>query len=554
MVDDGKGGQRHLMDDGWLDNFNPKKAWPEDMPGGQRDGYRPDILIPFLTKPLSQNFSKVVGDRWLRDYATAKKNGQTTTFHQHYVELTTGKNIENIVFDRMGDHADVANDLMTRHLDTFNYLMTGKDPVLTGHVNDADITRQLNTILRNAVLGIDPDDTQRRSNADYIVAGMGKYLADPANKNPKLIADVLPALGEILVSDHYLPGQIMSVATPFAPDFDAKAGFPAYDRDPKLGLLMDPALWQQLQQEALRRPENAASLVQATTEWLEAARLNSEGTAYSLDPDHVGPDGKPLTGPSGKPYSAEFNGAVIGLDLYQQEAVRSFLGGNLVAVKDDLTAEMEKRMTDAGKPAEFGSAAVGKIFEWATDPRAAGKDIAGITIGAAVDFAGKEYTEGEQKDIKADYQKRLDALNKSIDPAFTDPGFWDDANGAANRLMQNYDPRRTPPSVFTQADQEKGGPVEEFVGDPEKYIGNTTEYVGGSQPVITADFRRYEKRRGRRCPRPAADEPPAARGLPELAPRPRGAGLPGQRHRRGREGPAARGQVVPVSRPAAACG
>jgi len=360
-------------------------------------------------------------------------------------------------------------------------------------VNDTDITKQLNTILKNAVLGIDPNDTQLRSNADYIMAGMGKYLADPANKNPKLIKEVLPALGEILVSPQYLPGQIMSVATPFAPDFDAKAGFPAYTRDPNMGLLMDPALWQQLQQEALRRPENAASLVQATTDWLETARANSEGTAYVMDPDRVGPDGRPLIGPSGKPYSSEFNATVIGLDLYQQEAVRSFLGGNLVAVKDDLTAEMEKRMTDAGKPAELGVAAVGKIFEWATDPRAAGQDIAGITFGAAVEYAGKQFTEGAEKDIKAQYTKQLDALNKSIDPAFTDPGFWDDANGAANRLAGNYDERRTPPSVFTQADQEKGGPVTEYVGDPKKYVGHKSEYVGGGggNPVIDDDFLEY---------------------------------------------------------------
>lgn len=485
QVDDGRGGQRYLMDDGWLDNFNPKGAWPQDWEGRfQNKGYAPEILVPFLTQPQSENFDKVVGNRWLRDYETAKNSHNLGYFYDRY-SGPDGKDLSNIVFDRMGDYPNVANELMVGHLDTFNYIMTGQDVYVTHHVNGTDLARKLNTLLKTAVL--DVKDADHQAGADYIVAGMGKYLADPANKNPKLMKEVLPALGEILVSPRFLQGQIMSVATPFAPDFDPKAGFPAYSRDPNMGLLMDPKLWEQLQQEALRRPENVTALLGATRDWVDGARRSSDGRAYTFDPDHLGPDGQPIP-----PYSSDGNYSVVAFDLYQQEAVRSFLGQNLLAVKGDLEAEMEQRMKDAGKPAEYGKAALGKIIGWVADPAGAPKDIATTGVTLAVDAAFGAYTKGQEDQIKADYDKQLGALNKAIDPSFTDPDFWADTDKTTDDLAVNFEPRRTPPSVWAEGDQAKGGPVIEYTGDPKKYIGHKSEYVGGGgNPVITDDFLEY---------------------------------------------------------------
>jgi hypothetical protein len=250
---------------------------------------------------------------------------------------------------------------------------------------------------------------------------------------------------------------------------------------------MDPALWEQLQQEALRRPENVTSMLGATRDWVDAARRNSDGRAYTFDPDHLGPDGQPIP-----PYSSDGNYSVVALDLYQQEAVRSFLGKNLLAVRGDLEAEMEKRMADAGKPAEYGKAALGKIMEWAADPAGAPKDIATAGVGLAIDAAFGAYTKDQQDQIKADYNKQIGALDKSIDPAFTDPKFWDDADTTTDNLAANFDPRRTPPSVWAEGGQAKGGPVIEYTGDPKQYVGHKSEYVGGGgNPVITDDFLEY---------------------------------------------------------------
>jgi hypothetical protein len=475
-VDDGHGGERYLMDEGWLDDFNPKQGLP-DVPGysGVQDvGYDPGSLLPFLTKPLSANFSKVVGERWLKEYEEAK-SGDPTWFHGRYTNAYTGEDVSGIVFDRIGDHADVSNDLMTAHHDTFMGLMTGKDPYLTG--DEGKLNGRLNKILEQAVLGIDPNDARRRANADYIVAAMGQHLA--RNDDDKLIKEVLPGLGKILASDHYIGGQIMSVATPFAPDFDGGASFPAYSRDPQFGLLMDPEVWAQLQQEAMRSAPNVTLLLGRTKEWVDAARTDASGHAWSMD----GPDGQ-----------AQNDNQVIALDLYQQEAVRSFFAQNLSAVREDFETSMAEELEEAGKPAEYAQAAAGKIFEWVSDPKAAPGDIAAAGVGLAVKAATDLWTSNSEADIKAAYDKQIKALNAAGDPSFTDPGTWDDINTAGSDLATQYEPGRTPASVWAESgDQATGAPPVQYTGDPRQYVGHDSEYVGGGgNPVITDDFLVYE--------------------------------------------------------------
>jgi hypothetical protein len=487
QVDDGKGGQRYLMDDGWLNNFSPAKGLP-DIPGysGVQDhGYEPGVLLPFLTQPVSENFSKVVGDRWLRDYETAKKNGMLDNFYQMYRTPIGDHDVNNIVFDRIGDHPNVSNDLMTSHTQTFMELFAGQDPFLIGGVNDEpDIRKQLDTILRRGVLEV--TDPQHLSNADYIVASMGKYLA--VNGDQKFIKEVLPALGDILVDDRYLTGQIVSVSTPYAPDFDPKAGFPAYNRDPNFGLLMDRDLWAQLQQDALRSPENVDKIVGATHDWLVAAKDGTFPIAFSYPPERIGPDGKPRLGPDGEPISAEGNYAVISLDLYQQAAVSSFLGTNLIAVGDDLTKEMEARIGDVENRAEFAKAAFGKIVEYAGNPAQIATDAKALTIDTAVNFATDTYKDWAIEDIKREYTGQIDGVTKAAEQ-FMNPDFLSNSNDTLRTIATSYQPGENPPSVYTR--DTVGGPLDKYEGDPLTYVGHDSQYVNGT--VMTDDFLVYKK-------------------------------------------------------------
>jgi hypothetical protein len=486
QVDDGHGGQRYLMDDGWLDNFNPSKGLPEEMGKRIQPGYAPADLIPFLTKPLSENFSTVVGDRYLREYDNALKNGGLDNLHRRYRTQFGGYDMENTLFSRMADHPNVANELMTRHLDAFGFIMTGQDGQLIGRANDTDVRKQLNTMLQGAVLGIDENDPQRVSNADYIMAGMGKYLA--THEDQKLIKEVLPALGDILVDDRYLTGQIVSVSTPYAPDFDPKAGFPAYNRDPNLGLLMDRDLWAQLQQDALRSPENVDKIVGATHDWLVAAKDGTFPIAFSYPPERIGPDGKPRLGPDGEPISAEGNYAVISLDLYQQAAVSSFLGTNLIAVGDDLTKEMEARIGDVENRAEFAKAAFGKIVEYAGNPAQIATDAKALTIDTAVTFATDKYKNWAIEDIKREYTGQIDGVTKAAEQ-FMNPDFLSNSNDTLRTIATSYQPGENPPSVYTR--DTVGGPLDKYEGDPLTYVGHNSQYVNGT--VMTDDFLVYKK-------------------------------------------------------------
>ena len=279
----------------------------------------------------------------------------------------------------------------------------------------------------------------------------------------------------------------MSVSTPFAPEFDPKAGFPAYNRDPNFGLLMARDLWAQLQQEALRSPENVDKSVGATDDWLAAARP-ARSPGLQLPAERIGPDGKPLVGPEGKPISAEGDFEVVALDLYQQEAVSSFLGTNLIAVGDDLTKEMEARIGDVENRAEFAKAAFGKIVEYAGNPAQIATDAKALTIDTAVSFATDTYKDWAIEDIKREYTGQIDGVTKAAEQ-FVNPDFLSNSNDTLRTIATSYREGENPPYVYTR--DTVGGPLDKYEGDPLTYVGHDTQYVNGT--VMTDDFLVYKK-------------------------------------------------------------
>ena len=64
---------------------------------------------------MSENFSKVVGDRWLRDYEKAKESGKLQSVHAMYRTPIGDHDVTSIVLDRIADYPSVSNELMTAH-------------------------------------------------------------------------------------------------------------------------------------------------------------------------------------------------------------------------------------------------------------------------------------------------------------------------------------------------------------------------------------------------------------------------------------------------------
>ena len=505
-VDDGSGHERYLMDEGWLQNFNPKDAWGgKNIPPDFVEGYRPDLLLPFMQgKGFSENFTGIVAEQALKDYEAFKNKdnlgnqdvyqrymlyrGADSPSHEaeSYGNVATGNrdnpfrtDMWHIVFERVADHPSVSNKVLMGHFDTMMDIYTGKDASLTGGeagtynwLGTGDPNKPggpLNEMLKQATLGLPPSDQPL---ADSLLSRIGTRLAK--NPDEKFVTDALPALADIVTDPRYLTGQIYSAATPFSPAFDD-----GYDpitggvRDPRFGLLLPREVWAQLQQEAMRRPEGVYQVVNATDRWLQGVREDEWG-----DP-----------GP-------ENDTTVNTPDKFERESVRRFLAGNVEAVMGDIEDDLEARLAENENRREVAQALTGKVFEWVVDPTAIQgdlKDLAVGKVGELLAYGVDQYYDAEAEDITKGFQGQLDALRNVGKSETLSPTPWGDFQGHANDLaFRNGKSGYLPEPVTTNA--YPGGPATTFTGDPRGYVGKNSEssFTGSGVTTITDDFLRYE--------------------------------------------------------------
>ncbi|MDQ1294464.1 MAG: hypothetical protein QG608_2347 [Actinomycetota bacterium] len=517
-VDDGHGGTRLLMDAAWLKNYNPNQelGLDPDLHLNYIEGYRPDLLLPFLGSTLDAEFTQVLADQSLKDYeaylAALKKHDDDALdrwmLYRGADRLSGPESILNIqagrddnpfrtdmfhtVLDRTAEHADVSNFVMMRHFDAMAGLLTGVEPQLVGVGSERNWAGDsLGKILEQSVLGVGEDD---RHLADSVVSRLGNYLHKDADNH--LIPQGLSSLGKIVTDERYLTGQIHSVATPFAPALEGYDAVTGGVRDPRLGLLLPREIWAELDQEAMRSPENVLLLSERTENWLQGEQDKTVALSVSWDPDKLGPGGVPLTDPNGNPYHPHPNGGVTALNMFQRESVRAFFAGNLVAVQGDLEKELGDRLAAIGEDRKMAKGAVSKIFELAQDPAAIKANVPVFVAGVAIDTLAGPLTDflveavgdfdGQESAAKAAYDEQLNTLRGVAGGDFADPKPWTDINRLSNSLLSSMEGGNGPAPVYTKDSLSDANP-EYFTGSLDRYIGHQSEYVSGGT-MITDDF------------------------------------------------------------------
>jgi len=517
-VDDGHGGVRLLMDEKWIENYNPNKELGLE-PGNHPNvvaGYRPDLLLPFLNTELDAEFTQVVADRTLNDYeaylAALKKHDEGALnrwmLYRGAEPLSGAESILNIqsgnddnpfrtdmfhvVLERTAEHGDVSNFVMMRHFDAMAGLLTGVEPQLVGEGSRRDWAGDaLGRILEQSVLGVSQDD---RCLADSVLSRLGNYLHEDGDRH--LIPQGLGSLGRIVTDDRYLTGQIHSVATPFAPDLEGYDAITGGVRDPRMGLLLPREIWAELDQEAMRSPENVLLLSGRTQEWLQDEQNRTAGLNVSWDAEHLGPGGVPLTDANGNPYGPSHNGGVTALDTFRRESVRAFFADNLVAVRGDLEQELGDRLEQIGQDREMARGAVGKLLELAQDPTAVTANVPAFAAGVAVENLTEPLTDflveavgdfdGKEEAARAAYDEQLTTLKNVAGGAFADPRPWNDIRSLSDSLLYSMENGQGAPPVYTKDELDDTGP-EYFTGNLDTYVGHASEYVGNGT-VITDDF------------------------------------------------------------------
>ncbi|MGL5857611.1 MAG: hypothetical protein ACRC35_04255 [Angustibacter sp.] len=491
-VDDGEGGSRYLMDEDWLNAFNPIAADPE-LEDGEERSYRPDLLLPFMREPgFSENFTGLVADRALSDYEKHWMNEDTRDFtkFQHYLGNCAGQgwgcvahadpddpwgpNFQ-IALDRAGDYPTVANSMLLRHRDAVMYLATGNDPPWTGGegagVDYPDRAGgALADILRQGTIGLVDQDPRQAVNADVAAGTVAEWLQ--RNGDAHLVDPVNGALTDVLLHERYLNGMANSLGTPFAPDSGVIS-------DPAYGPLMSRDAWARLHQEAMRDPDNAARVVTTLGDWINRTNADAQSAGYSAN----GPGGPLTQDPS-----------VSALDRFRAEAVRSFLAGNLTADLDVLQSELERGLADNENAKETAKGVLTTLLGYATDPTSIKDDLIGkggeFIIGTAVDAVATD-----PQAITDRYQPTLDALNTLSTGPIVDPSVWDDVNTTATTLAKDEARGTGADDIWAvQPGYDAGNPPRPtaYDGDPRSYVGHTSDYVGGNQPVITDDFLEYD--------------------------------------------------------------
>jgi hypothetical protein len=449
QVDDGHGGQRPLLDAAWLDGFDPRAD------GGEA-GYRPDLLVPFLTRPVSAGFAGLVAGRWLDEYET---HGLLPSYPG------TDPGLLPTVLDRVLDHPNLAAGLLSTRFETVAPWLTGQEPQLTGGDGDSDlIGDRLGRWLAQVALE-QPDqvvaDSVVTRLADYLVHAPGEHLIDP----------VLPAVGRVLADERYQPGLISSVTMPLLTGDGATSGGPrAPGRDPEFGLLLSADLWARLQQEALRSPDNVVPIGEALHRWVDESR--------DTTPTFARPEG--ATGESITP-------AIASVSNLEGETLRAFFTSNVQAVEGDLRRDLEATLERNGQDRAEVQRVIDGLIDVASNPTRFPASVTRDAVNWLVSGVGERADERARQRYEEEYER----LTGDVDPGFTDPTVWTDLGDGLDNLAASlaHDPEAVAPLWVRP---EPGADPEVFRGTPQAYITEVGAHVAADGTVTSADFLRYE--------------------------------------------------------------
>lgn len=501
-------GTKPLIDNEWLDHFNPDEYaplqdndyWNDPMlshiKGWEISGYRPDLLLPFLNKAgtFSSDFATLISDRALDDYEAAKAkdashdamlrlnlytgNDGTTPMGNANDYLVSSGNTDNpfrtelfhIALERAGEYASSSNALLLGHRDSMMGLMTGAEPWLTGsgEYQHDWASGTLGTILKQATLGEQKGDIV---SADGALWGVADWLKD--HKGTHLVGAVQTALGDVVTDERFMNGALNSVTSPFGP----ADGYRDDTTHPELGPYMSTDLWAALHQEAMNNPGTAAKVIQQFGDYIETTTDDGQHMAYAFNAE------------TGK-YEAQPQ--LSSLSYYQAEAARHFLGTNLMADKDAIQAQLEAALEKNKQDKAMAKDIVGTMVGWATDPSSIKDDVIKKVTDFAVDQA-VDWVMPTDAEVHQKYDGNIAALQTSLDNPIVTPSMWNDIEGTTDQAVRDIvsgtgpSPVKAPLPGYTDV----GTQNTTYTGDPRAYVGQDSTYAGNGQE-LTDDFLTYD--------------------------------------------------------------
>lgn len=439
-----------LMDSAWLDGFNPNKysalkgddksllfgdaTWP--------NGYRPDLLLPFLTKPgISETFTSLVADRALTAYDNYRnhKPGELWSLYQTIDGYNgpSGSPFESDLFhialERAGDYPTVSNSMLLTHRDSLMTLMAGQDYQFNQGVNHDWIGGPLGTILKQGTIGYQATDP---NSADAALCGVAQWLSDHNSEKdptkppqfPSLLTAVRGALGDVVTDPRMMNGAVNSVGGPFA----NQTGFqddPAHSRvDPKhpfemYGPYMGKDLWAALHTEAMGDPHTATKIIQQFGGYIDQMNTYYADQGNTVDSN-------------GKIHSQSGLGIIYGL---QAQEARSFLGENLLGAQDTIKTELASELEANGKSADLAKTVLGKMASWVQDPKSIVTDLGKGAVDWTIDQAVDGWLHGADAKSHANYDPAIASLQDSLNSKVLKTDYWTLIQGQAGPLAASYD-------------------------------------------------------------------------------------------------------------------
>jgi hypothetical protein len=477
-----------LIDEAWLDNFDPKDAFdsgscyyndPVDH------GFRADLLIPLVQDgALPTNVLSMIGDRAMADLQNGMDGGGPMVYDK-WGAYESGnpdnpyeRNLMRQFLGTLSQDPEASNSVLMGNFETMQAIGRGG---LGVDELEENIGPALSTVLHEGTIGMADLD------GDGVVDGdtNGDGRVDDRSQSKLFLGDALFArivldtadhpddhyedfyrneLGALVTNSRYFDDAMYSVTTM------AQGGMPnSYDewidsdsRFYRDGLEIDKSAWAAIHEEVMADPATATKIIALTDRAMDQAtnQLNS---------------GVPPGGGGADP-SLNYSSAIARNQMHQ------FMIGNLDGASERLQGELEQIAEDRDQAKENASGAVSQIFEWASNPAEMPQSIAGLAVDKIADVTIGGLIDASYADEERDTEAALNGLRETREELRAD-----ELNGAVETYRDSADalvvsPGRIQPVTVLDAN---GQPVT-YNGDPQQYIDqySGTEYSpGAGQPI-----------------------------------------------------------------------
>lgn len=377
-----------LIDDEWLDNFNPVEALPDDLPGGLNTQFPYDMdddgeIVPLFTGSLlvplmetnSDGSSKLpsdvlgkIGDHVMADLGAAMNNSSNgllagyNAYEDGNQDNPYKDNLFKTVFEQLAHDPMASNDALSGNFETLQIVGRGDfvDDVID------PISQPIADMLVAGTVGLSDangdgrlDDTHNAFLGDALAARVFLDTAQHTGNDDNYTDIYRQAVGDVVTSKRYFNDAMYSVtAIPRDGMLDTEGNWYDYDsRYYRDGIELDKDVWAAVHQEVMVDPDVAGELIHQTQIY-----MNEQSEAITNNSVIIG----------GDEHGAD---AAITNSLARNEAHR-FLMDNFNESYDDLKSELEDIAGDEAR----ANGAISKLIDYAADPTSLPQNL--LTDGA----------------------------------------------------------------------------------------------------------------------------------------------------------------------------